>query len=51
MAMKLQDFKKKAKELAVQHKMKPTHAHEVLARSYGYKTYNAYLAEVRKNGN
>jgi hypothetical protein len=40
------EFKKQAKELAVEHGLKRTHAHEVLARSKGFKTYNSYLAFI-----
>ena len=42
------EFKKLAKELAKEKNIKPTHAHEVLAKSYGFKTYNSYLALINE---
>ena len=39
-------FKKQAKAIAKEFNMKPTHAHELLARKYGFKTYNSFLKEI-----
>ena len=38
-------LKEKARQLVAETGCKPTHAHEIIARSLGYKTYNAFLAD------
>ena len=39
-----QILKHQAKKLAAQTGMKITHAHEQMAKSYGFNSYNHYLA-------
>jgi hypothetical protein len=43
-----ENFKILAKKLKNKEGIKSTHAHEILAKSYGFKTYNSYLALVSK---
>ena len=44
----LSEFKALAKKTAKLFGIKPTHAHELIARALGFKTYNAYLASKRE---
>lgn len=48
MYIPLKDLKERARKLAKDHDMKPTKAHEIVAKSLGYRTYNKYLEEHRK---
>ena len=44
-----EDFKVQAKALAREKGIGPAMAHEQLARSYGFKSHNAYLAWIAKH--
>ena len=48
-----EELKKEARKLVEDKGIKPTHAHEVVAKSYGFNTYNHflfYLKEKEKDG-
>ena len=47
--MTLDQIKAQAKLLVKEKGIKPTHAHEVVAKSLGFRTYNHLLSEYRKN--
>ena len=38
-----------AKQLCEEKGIKPTHAHELVAKSLGFNTYNHYLAELKQH--
>jgi hypothetical protein len=44
----LSQLKREAKELSKTRGMKRTLAHEIIARSYGFNSYNHYLKELDK---
>ena len=41
-------FKVIARQYAKEQGIKPTHAHEIIAKFLGFRTYNSYLASLRE---
>lgn len=44
------EFKNEARALAVSQGIRPSSAHEVLARSYGFKSYASFRAGISVTG-
>lgn len=40
-------LKAEAKKLREEYKIKPTHAHEIIAKSHGFNSYNHFLESVK----